>query len=211
MDSMKKENKEQKPPAKQSKSPIVLYVIIFIVGFLTGVAFTVYKSDPPASQIASSGDESDHNHPEDNETEKAILNLEAEVTKDPKNHQAWTRLGHLYYDSQRPQKAIGAYAQSLELMPGDANVLTDLGVMYRRSNQPQKAIESFNQAIASDSSHQPARFNKGIVLLFDLNQPDEAIASWEDILVINPDAKTADGSPLREFIEKVKADLNTQN
>jgi len=208
---MKKEDKTQKPPTTQRKNPIVLYVIIFIVGFLTGVAFTVYKSDPPASQTASSGGESDHNHPEDNETAKAILSLEAEVTKDPENHQAWTRLGHLYYDSQQPQKAIGAYTKSLELMPGDANVLTDPGVMYRRSNQPQKAIEAFDQAIASDSSHQPARFNKGIVLLFDLNQPDEALASWEEILVINPDATTADGSPLREFIEKVKADRNTQN
>lgn len=208
---MKKENNQSATQSKKSSSPFGIYAIIFIVGFLAGVAFTVYKSAPPTSQVASSAGDDGHNHPQDDETEKAILNLEAEVTKSPANHEAWTRLGHLYYDSQQSEKAIGAYTKSLELMPGDANVLTDLGVMYRRSNQPQKAIDAFNLAIASDSSHQPARFNKGIVLLFDMDKPDEAIASWEEIITINPDAKTADGSPLTEFIEKVKADLNNKN
>jgi len=194
---------------QQNNSPLVKYFIIFIIGFLSGVAFTIYKSAPPATQVASSGSnsDSDHVHPEDNEKQQAILNLEAEVTRDPENHQAWTRLGHLYYDSQQPEKAIGAYTQSLELHPGDANILTDLGVMYRRSNQPQKAMDSFNEAIANDSAHQQARFNKGIVLMFDLDDPQGAIASWEEVLKINPEATASDGSPLSDFIEKVKADI----
>jgi tetratricopeptide (TPR) repeat protein len=99
----------------------------------------------------------------------------------------------------------------MEFHTADANLLTDLGVMYRRTKQPEKAIELFNKAIQQDPSHQPSRFNKGIVLLHDLNDATGAIASWEELLRINPQAKTANGQPIREFVDHVKADLSKTN
>ena len=77
--------------------------------------------------------------------------------------------------------------------------------MYRRIKQPQKAIESFDKAIQMDPAHEPARFNKGIVLHYDLNKPDDAIASWEELLRINPQARTAGGEPIQDFLAKIKA------
>ena len=156
----------------------------------------LFLTHPTTNSQQSSKDEERHQN---------ILKLEAEVTANPEDFQSWRQLGNLYYDHNEPEKAIAAYSKSLEFHSGDANILTDLGVMYRRTKQPQKAIESFNKGIQMEPTHEPARFNKGIVLLYDLNKPGDAIATWEELLKINPEARTGNGESIRDFINNVKA------
>lgn len=182
--------------------------VVFIAGFLCGVGFTVFKSDTTpgavpggvAQQQGVSGQES-----------QAILNLEAEVTANPDNYNAWTQLGHLYFDTDQYQKAIGAYTKSLELHSGDANLWTDLGVMYRRAGDSTKAIEAFDKAIAMNNTHQPSRLNKGIVLYYDFGKVDEAIAAWESVLQLDPNSTMANGTSLRDFIDQVKEKQKTDS
>lgn len=187
-------------PEKNMQNKILTWFIIFIAGFLAGIAFTVYKGriigTSPSTVAPQAQNEAGN---------QALLDLEAEVAAHPDNFTNWIQLGHLYYDANQPEKAIAAYTKSLELHSGDANLLTDLGVMYRRTKQPEKAIELFNQAIQKEPGHLPSRFNKGIVLLYDLNDPEGAIAAWDELLAINPDATTGSGEPIREFVEKIKA------
>ena len=84
-----------------------------------------------------------------------------------------------------------------------------LGIMYRRSGQPQKAIEAFDRAIATDPKHENSRFNKGIVLMHDLNDREGAIAAWEELVEVNPNALTPNGSqPLKEMINRVRGSMN---
>lgn len=202
-------DKTRQNDGKNRQGQLITYIIIFICGFLAGIAFTVYKGGSPGTPptATTQGQPAAQN----DKTLQAIINMEAEVTANPENFQSWIRLGHLYYDSNQPEKAIAAYTKSLEFHSGDANLLTDLGVMYRRTSQPEKAIELFNQAIEQDPSHQPSRFNKGIVLLYDLDDATGAIASWEELLRINPQAKSGNGQSIRDFVDQVKADLSTTN
>ncbi|MBU1565941.1 MAG: tetratricopeptide repeat protein [Proteobacteria bacterium] len=190
-------------PGRQGQ--LITYCIIFVIGFLAGIAFTVYKGgvQAPSGVTAIDGQQAP---PHNEETHQAILSLEAEVTANPDNFKAWVSLGNIYYDSDQATKAIAAYNKSLLLHKGDANLLTDLGVMYRKDNQPEKAIELFKQAILENPSHLPSRYNKGIVMLYDLGDLQGAIASWEDMLKIDPQAKTASGLTIRDLIDKVKAD-----
>jgi tetratricopeptide (TPR) repeat protein len=187
-----------------NKGQLVIYCIIFVIGFLAGVAFTVYKGIPltPAGVADTSEKVGQHT----DESQQAIRNLEAEVTAHPGNFQAWANLGNMYYDTDQAEKAIAAYNKFLALHKGDANLLTDLGVMYRKNKQPEKAIEFFNQAIREDVTHLPSRYNKGIVLLYDLNNPEAAIASWEEMLKIDPQAGNTSGMSIRDLINKVKAE-----
>ena len=190
----------QKP---KTKNPLMTYAIIFIVGFLCGVGFTIYKIDgtggssTATSQVTDSQDAAMHD---------AILSLEADVTNDPKNFQAWKKLGDSYYDHNEPQKAIDAYTKSLELHTGNADILTDLGVMYRKTAQFEKAIESFDKAREMDPTHEPSRFNKGIVLMYDLKDQKGAIESWEELLRLNPDAHAGNGDSIRTFVDNLKAE-----
>jgi len=197
----------KEPSSTKGKSPqtqVLGYIIDFVLGFLAGVAFTIFKSSPETvAQTASQ-----QQNPEADKNRQQILNLEAEVTASPENFQAWIQLGHAYYDTDQPQKAIRAYSKSLELHSGDANLLTDLGVMYRRTKQPDKALEFFDKAIAKDSTHLVSRFNKGIVLFFDKEDKAGAFAAWEGLLSIDPEAKTGNGERIRDFVDRLKAESN---
>ncbi len=192
---------------KTKKSSAVTYLVIFILGFLTGVGFTVYKT---SGTDGHTGTVADSRNSQNNEDHQAILNMEAQVTAHPDDYQAWRQLGNLYYDHDLPKKAIGAYTKSLKLHTGDANLLTDLGVMYRRNKEPEKAIDSFKKAIRINSTHEQSRFNMGIVYMYDLNNPEKAFASWQELLKINPEARAANGDFVRDIMAQVKAQLTEQ-
>lgn len=203
-----KESASQTPEhvvAKKANHNLTMYAVIFITGFLSGIAFTVFKAGDSAPVNVASPQQQEHQH--DQETDQAILHLEAEVTARPDNFENWVQLGNLYFDSNHPEKAVPAYEKALEIHSGNANVYTDLGVMYRRTNQPKKAIEAFDNAIAKDANHIHSRFNKGIVLMYDLDDAAGAIASWESILNIDPQATTGNGEPIQDFIERIKAEV----
>lgn len=183
------------------KNSVLIYVAIaFIAGFLCGAGFAVYKIGGNDTPTAST--------PQANITDQqsqAMAHLEEEVTSNPENFQAWTQLANLYFDSGQYQKAVKAYEASLDLHAGNANIWTDLGVMYRRTKQPQRAIEAFDKAIAMDPMHETSRLNKGIVLLYDQNDVKGAIAAWENLLKINPEATTTNGDSIRDFIAQLRA------
>lgn len=187
--------------ATVSKQSFYLTIfIVFIAGFLAGVVFTVYRTgDAPAGTPGTA--QNQQALPQ--QQADAILHLEAEVTAHPDNFDAWTQLGHLYFDTNQAEKAIGAYTKALELHSGSADLWTDLGVMYRRSGDPAKAIEAFDKAIAMDSGHLQARFNKGVVLHFDLDRTEEALDAWRSVLALNNDYRMANNRLLREFIDTV--------
>jgi cytochrome c-type biogenesis protein CcmH/NrfG len=180
--------------------------LIFIAGFLAGVVFTVYRTgDAPTG---APGSPQQNQQALSQQQSEAILHLEAEVTAHPDNFDAWTQLGHLYFDTDQPEKAIAAYTKALELHSGSADLWTDLGVMYRRNGDPAKALESFDKAIAMDSAHLQSRFNKGIVLHFDLDRTEEALDAWRSVLALNNDYRMANNRLLREFIDSVTSETN---
>jgi tetratricopeptide (TPR) repeat protein len=190
----------------KQKQPVLTFVIIFLVGFVCGATFAVFKLDTGGSATGTAQQAPGQN----NETASAIRNLEAEVTAQPENFKAWVQLGHLYFDTNQYEKAITAYTTSLKYHSGDANLLTDLGVMHRRTGNPEKAIDYFEKAQAMDQLHQPSRFNEGIVRFYDLEDIPGAIASWEELLKINPDAAAGNGQKIRDFIEQIRKDQAQQ-
>ncbi len=184
---------------------IIIAMVCLVVGFIGGIVLSAYKTGsgvgvsppmPPQQTAAKQG-------PSVEESSR-ILALEKELAANPQNVTAWTQLGNLYFDSNQFQKSIEAYEKSLAIQPNNADVLTDLGVMYRRSGQPRKAIEKFDQAVRVNPGHEVSRFNKGIVLMHDLKDPEGALKSWEELVRLNPSAKAPNGLLVKEMVMKLK-------
>jgi len=205
---MAKQNKAEGNFVKK-ETMLVVALIALVVGFLGGVFYSALQSGSTGSVQTASAPPQQQQRQQQQQTDmtseqaRNILSLEQEVAVNPKNVQAWTQLGHIYFDTNSFAKAIHAYEKSLELSPNNPNVLTDLGVMYRRNGQPQKALESFDKAIAIDPNHEQSRFNKGIVLRYDMNDRAAAVKAWEELIKINPNAMAPNGQLVSEAIKNL--------
>jgi cytochrome c-type biogenesis protein CcmH/NrfG len=193
----------------KKETMMVIALITFVVGFLGGIFYTALNKPATTGYVQTGqtpGPPQQQSPPAQdftNQQATQILQLEQEVTVNPTNVQAWTQLGHVYFDTNNFTKAIKAYEKSLELSPNNPNVLTDLGVMYRRNGQSDKALESFNQAMTISPNHEQSRFNKGIVLMYDMGDREGAIKAWEELLRVNPNAVTPDGQPISDAIKSL--------
>ena len=180
--------------------------VALVVGFLIGTAVTVYRSLPEGSTPeALSLRKPDPGQQANPGRMKEIKALEAKVAQNPQNVDAWTELGNRYFDSDQPEKAIKAYERAIEIKPGNPDVITDMGIMYRRMEQPKRAVEAFERAIAADPRHETARFNKGIVLLHDLNDTEGAIRSWEELIRINSEYTTPTGQKIKDMVDMYRS------
>ena len=191
------------------KQTLTLAILVAVsMGFFAGVVFTVYKSGSSQSaQVSAKQMPAPTNQTRSNvstDTAVKILKLEKITAQNPNDASAWVELGNLYFDSNNYEKAIEAYNKSLALNPNNANVITDLGVMYRRSGQPAEAVKTFDKAIKVDPKHEIARFNKGIVLMHDLNDIEGAIKAWEDLVALNPVALAPNGQSVDQILQTLK-------
>ncbi len=137
--------------------------------------------------------------------------LDAEIAKaktatenDPKNARAWVKLGNLYYDAGNATESVIAYTKALELEPNNANVLTDRGTMYRELGQYDLALQSYSKATSVNPTHKNSLFNAGVILYYDLGRKAEAIERWEQLLRIDPNAKTPNGQLLSQMIKDLR-------
>ncbi|MFH2064918.1 MAG: tetratricopeptide repeat protein [Pseudomonadota bacterium] len=181
----------------KKETALLIALVALVIGFLGGVVFGAFKFTT-ADPIADS-------HTAEPAQNEALTHAKAEALKNPGSFTAWVNLGNLYFDLGQGKDAIEAYQKALAIQPDNADVLTDLGVMYRRNGNPEKAIESFDKAIALDPKHELSRFNKGVVLLHDLNRKEEAINVWKELIGINPMAMAPNGLSVDELIRKVNS------
>ncbi len=163
------------------KETILLIVIALAVGILIGVIVSNLKQEVTSSAQVSAPVAV----PAVNQQQQTSV-LEEIVAREPGNRNAWVRLGHNFFDSNQPMRAINAYAKALELNDNDPDILTDQGVMYRRIGWYDKAISNFEKAIAIDSNHQQSLYNMGIVYRYDLQDFTKARVVWEQFVAIDP-------------------------
>jgi len=209
---------EQKADATNMVHKQTFYIAILIsitFGFMIGAVYTSFKlAKDTAGPMSVSGKNPNTNESaqtgqaENPEAEARIgaqiLKLESFLKENPDNADAWTQLGNTFFDSHRFADAIEAYEKSVALVPANPNVLTDLGVMYRRNKSPERAIAAFDRAIAVQPDFETARFNKGVVLMHDLNDLPGAIKAWEALVEVNPVAVAPNGQLVNSLIQGLK-------
>ncbi len=201
----KKQEQEHNMVEKQTL--IGAIVISLVIGFLGGAYYSSAKlGTGTAAPTAPAGMANQASGQEDVSAQigAKILQLEQYLNENPKDEKAWAQLGNMFFDSDQFVNAIDAYKKSLEINPKQIGVVTDMGVMYRRNKQPQKAIEAFDKAIAIDPTFETPQFNKGIVLLHDLNDMAGGLKAWEELVEANPLAMAPNGESVDAIIQRMK-------
>jgi predicted TPR repeat methyltransferase len=208
---MGKEMKKQ-PAGTVTRQALYMAILVSVtVGFILGAVYTSFKlaggspdthvhtDGPPATGGKAAGPAGGGP-----DVDARIAELEDFLEQNPEDGKVWAELGHLFFDTHRFEEAIQAYHRSLAIEPDNPAVLTDLGVMYRRNGDPEKAVQTFDQAVAVSPGFETALFNKGVVLMADLNDLAGAMAAWEELVRVNPDATTAGGEKVADIIERMK-------
>lgn len=167
------------------KETILLVIVALLVGVLSGVIFTNAKKNTAGNgQPVAAVPLVDY--------QQNIKRLESILAGDPTNRKALVQLGHNYFDSNQPMKAIEAYDKALEMDDNDPDVLTDQGIMYRRVGWFGKAVENFEKANRLNPSHVQSLYNLGIVYRDDIGDQTKAKEAWTRYLEITPVGKSAD-------------------
>jgi len=196
----------------KKETVILLVVIAFLVGFISGATVAILKGTkvtektavvqkpqmPPSGAPAPAPPGIDSI-----EAASKIQTLKEIIKKDPKNLAAWVELGNLYFDTNQPKEAIEAYSQYLVSKPDNPDVRTDMGIMFRSLGQFDRAIEEFRKAAQSDPKHANSRYNIGLVLLHDKQDIKGAVKAWEEYLKVDTNSERA--QRIRAQIEKMKA------
>ena len=192
----------------KTENTILLMAAALALGFVVGVVFSAYRS---SNQLTAGSTETAIPSPTLNSQQLATQESLIQKTKDnPNDTRLWTQLGHFYFDTGDTTNAIKAYETALAIDDNLPDVWTDLGVMYRRSNRPQKAIECFDRALALDPVHEIAMFNKGIVLMHDLQDSRGALESWQQLVIVNPNAQAPNGVLVKEMVAEMMKTLQPE-
>ncbi len=167
------------------KEHILLIIITLVVGLLSGVIFTNANKKMPVENQADASTSSI-------DTLQHIEHLKNLLAKEPGDRNSWIQLGHSYFDSNQPMRAIEAYDKALEIDGNDPDVLTDQGTMYRRIGWFDKAVNNFTKANQLKPQHLNSLFNMGIVYSQDLGKKEKADEAWNRYLELNPTGPAAD-------------------
>ncbi len=109
----------------------------------------------------------------------------------PRDVNALTGLGNLYFDSQQFQLAVNMYERALKIDSPNTYVQTDLGVAYYNLGLTDTAIEEFQDVLEDNPNHVTAHYNLGIVLWKGKNDFEGAKKEFETVIELAPDDRLA--------------------
>ena len=202
--------KKEKRGTMLVSSALILSCLTFAAGFVGGTLTAQYRAAMTTATAVPAPTAQPQAQPQPQSAEAEIAHLRDHTQKEPDVARNWTALGNACYDSGRFDEAIAAYQNSLRLAPGDPDVMTDLGSMYRMKGQPEQAIQCYEQAMGFKSGHSNAVFNKGVTLLLDMEQPEQAMAFWQGILDADPGFTVTGGKPLGRAMVELAVDAGLQ-
>ncbi len=126
--------------------------------------------------------------------ENALEVYDKLIVMDSENPEVWNARGNLLTDMGMPNEAIESFNKAVELSLDDsemdADALNRMGNAYIDLGQFDKALECYNIAINIEKNNIDFLLNKGVVLM-ELHKYEEAVASFDKVLLKSPDNEDA--------------------
>lgn len=108
------------------------------------------------------------------------------LRKDPENAELRARLGDLYFENARFEKAIQEYQKVLVLNAQDVDTYNDLGLALHYTGRSGTAIDTLKKGTAVNPSFQRIWLSLGFVLA-STGRNEEAREILQKAIQINPD------------------------
>jgi len=180
------------------RNPWFTLVLGLVVGLTIGYVMAERQAVPPAKAIrlglspqaaAQQGEELPDGHPpidgasgaDAQRLRQQVAEIEGLLAANPNDAGLMAAMGNIYFDASRWPDARDWYEKALQVSSGDANILTDLAVVYRNLGEYERSIELLDHALAADSDHWQAWYNKVVVYQFDLHQHDDAAEALKNL------------------------------
>jgi tetratricopeptide (TPR) repeat protein len=173
------------------RNPWFTLILGLMMGLIIGYVLAERQPVPPAKAVrlglspqaaAQQGEDLPEGHPpvdgpsaaDTQRLRQQVAEIDGLLAANPNDAGLMAAMGNLYFDASRWPEAREWYEKALQVSSGDPNIITDLAVVHRNLGEFQRTIELLDQAIAIDSGHWQAWYNKVVVYQFDLHQHDEA-------------------------------------
>ncbi len=108
--------------------------------------------------------------------ENAAVEMQRVIALNPRNEDAYYRLGLIYLGLKQPAKAQGIFAQLLKIDPNSADGHAGLADALADQHRNLEALNEYKRAAVLDSGYQGVNYNMG-VMQARLRLYDDAIAS----------------------------------
>jgi len=119
------------------------------------------------------------------DNERAISLLRQIVSADPKDFEAWTELGTVYFREKNYADAEKAYLQALEAQPSFILALSNIGKLRMAQKDFEGAVKVLSQAIEIKPPSADANYFLGEAYL-NLKKGSKAVAYMNEAIRIDP-------------------------
>jgi tetratricopeptide (TPR) repeat protein len=133
---------------------------------------------------------------EENQCEQAKAEFTAFTLRRSNVPEGWVQLGtaelragEIAPPHARPAELAAAersFTQALRLSPKDVEALTGMGLVKVRRGNPADAAQWFSKASAEQPEYPPALLNLAIVQQQNLNNPSQALKTYQQYLALKP-------------------------
>ena len=138
--------------------------------------------------------------------EAAIVELQAELERNPQQAEGWRLLGKSLAALQRFDESRDAFAQALKLMPDEPDLLVEAAQSRLYASPERKldgeAVALLQRALALKPDHQRGLWFLGMSQRQE-GQPAEAAKTWESLL---PLVEAGTANTLRQQIDAARSD-----
>jgi tetratricopeptide (TPR) repeat protein len=137
--------------------------------------------------------------------EKAVLNYDAYLQKNPNSTDAWKNRGQDLYNLGRYEEALYSAERVTELNPKDADAWVFKGsVLQYGLKRLNESIEAYEEAtnVSSNDSNNPAVWKAKAYALLEAERYNESLAAYDTVIQIDPqrpDAWTGKGNALEKL------------
>jgi cytochrome c-type biogenesis protein CcmH/NrfG len=182
------------PGGWKTSQVYAMAVVCLLVGLALGYLFrgsasrAAQPSQVPLASSASAGPQPQMPSLEDMKrmADKQAEPLLAKLKTDPKNSELLNQIGTLYKATHQFKEAAGYYQKALDSDPKNVAARTDLASCLFYEGDADGALQQLQKSLSYDPKDANSLFNLGIIRLQAKNDPNGAVAAWQQLLKLNP-------------------------